>query len=75
MAAICWFLVLAVDRTTAAQYSRLWGKAGEAWTPQSRLPDFSFAGYRRGEKQIPRRAVDVSVKDFGAKGDGQTDDT
>jgi len=59
----------------AAQHSRLWGRSGELWSPPSRLPDFSYAGYRRGEKEIPRRAVDVSVKDFGARGDGRTDDT
>ncbi len=59
----------------AAQHSRLWGGSGELWTPQGRLSDFSHAGYGRGEKEIPRRVVDVSVKDFGAKGDGRTDDT
>lgn len=61
--------------SAAAQYSRLWGRSGELWSAQSRLPDFSYAGYRRGEKAIPRRAVEVSVKDFGARGDGRTDDT
>ncbi len=57
-----------------AQFSLLWGKAGELWSPQSRLPDFSFAGYRRGEElyRIPKETI--SVRDFGAKGDGTTDD-
>lgn len=27
------------------QYSWLWGKAGELWTPASRLADWSYAGY------------------------------
>jgi len=58
-----------------AQYSQLWGESGALWTPQSRLPDFAFAGYRRGEKPLPNMPPGVSVKDFGAIGDGATDDT
>jgi len=58
-----------------AQHSQLWGENGAQWTPRSRLPDFSFAGYRRGEKPLPKVPPGVSVKDFGAKGDGETDDT
>lgn len=58
-----------------SQTSRLWGESGELWSPQSRLPDFSFAGYRRGEKPIPSPAGGVSVKEFGARGDGRSDDT
>lgn len=55
--------------------SKLWGQNGELWSPQSRLPDFSWAGYRWGEEsyRIPKESI--SVKDFGAKGDGKTDDT
>ena len=55
--------------------SDLWGAAGEKWTPQSRLPDFSFAGYHAGEAAIPDVAMKASVKNFGAKGDGVGDDT
>ena len=36
-----------------AETSDLWGANGEHWTPQSRLPDFSFAGYHCGEAPIP----------------------
>lgn len=57
------------------EYSKLWGKAGEAWTPDSRLPDVSFAGYRFGEKPLPDVDVVANVRDFGATGDGETDDS
>ncbi len=67
--------VLIPSHIEAEQTSELWGKEGEKWTPESRLPDFSQAGYRRGEEpyRIPTDAI--SVKDFGATGDGQADDT
>lgn len=55
--------------------SALWGEHGEKWTESGRLPDFSFAGYHAGEKPIPHLAVATTVTDFGAVGDGITDDT
>lgn len=58
-----------------AQHSALWGTSGERWTPASRLPDFSYAGYHRGEAPVPNRKATLNVKDFGAVGDGTTDDT
>lgn len=67
--------------TTGAQagepgsFSELWGEHGEKWTPQSRLPDFSFAGYHSGEKAPPRPEPVANVRDFGAIGDGVHDDT
>lgn len=69
-------LLIALASAMQAQTpSALWGRAGEAWTPESRLPDFSFAGYRRGEASIPTPAVTHNIRDFGARGDGKTDDT
>lgn len=59
----------------AAAVSELWGTNGERWSPASRLPDFSFAGYRRGEEPYHIPAEKISVTAFGAKGDGKTDDT
>ena len=64
------FAVAAGDETSA-----LWGRAGERWEPAGRLPDFSYAGYQRGESPLPERTPDVSVTDFGAVGDGRIDDT
>jgi len=58
-----------------ADTSALWGERGEKWSALSRLPDFSFAGYRSGEAPIPTPPVKASVRDFGAVGDGQADDT
>jgi hypothetical protein len=55
--------------------SALWGEHGEKWTAGGRLPDFSFAGYHRGEEPIPNVPQTTSVKDFGAVGDGVADDT
>lgn len=55
--------------------SELWGSQGELWNPASRLPDFSFAGYRYGEAPIPTPAVVANVMNFGAVGDGIADDT
>jgi hypothetical protein len=72
---LLWFLSLAVSSTLQAATSELWGVAGERWTPVSPLPDFSFAGYHMGAAEPVAPAERVSVKDFGATGDGATDDT
>src|SRR5215207_5824621 len=57
-------------------HSSLWGAAGERWEPAGRLPDFSYAGYRAGEAKIPAPPARWNLKrDFGAKGDGRTDDS
>jgi hypothetical protein len=48
------------------QYSKLWGKEGELWSPSNQLPDFSFAGYLCGNKEIPHIKATSTVSDFGA---------
>lgn len=55
--------------------SALWGERGEKWEANGRLPDFSHAGYHRGEAPIPDVPTVANVRDFGAKGDGVADDT
>lgn len=55
--------------------SSLWGKAGESWSPAGRLCDFSYAGYRTGTVPLPTITDRVSVRDFGAIGDGTSDDS
>lgn len=53
--------------------SWLWGRDGELWRPTGRLADWSYAGYMAGDKLIPDFGAAIfSVKDYGAKGDGQT---
>ena len=55
--------------------SELWGAHGELFDPLGRLPDFSYAGYHAGEKELPDEAITVSVRDFGAIPDDGVDDT
>jgi hypothetical protein len=55
--------------------SSLWGADGELWKPQSRLLDYSYAGYRAGEAAIPNVKEAANVRDFGAVGDGKHDDS
>lgn len=73
------FLLLSLLAVFAQQTfgatSRLWGERGERWDSNGRLPDFSYAGYHRGEVPIPDVPQVTSVKEFGAVGDGVVDDT
>ena len=70
-------LLLTAGQPVHAEPSALWGEAGEAWSPDSRLPDFSFAGFERGEAALPRFAGAPvhDVREYGARGDGEHDDT
>lgn len=55
--------------------SALWGEEGEAWQPDGRLPDFSYAGYGMSEVPLPEPPVVADVSEYGAAGDGVADDT
>jgi hypothetical protein len=68
-------LLLVLATPVRAADSTLWGQAGELWSPQSRLPDFSFAGYHSGNDPIPTVPVVRNVRDFGAVGNGVADDS
>ena len=68
-------ILLVLASIAPAETSALWGISGERWSPESRLPDFSFAGFRRGEAELPNPPVTHNVRDFGAKGDGVSDDS
>lgn len=65
--------------SSAAQYSKLWGRDGELWKPvegdHTKLLDFTDVGYMNGDVPLPEWPVSVNVRDYGAKGDGETDDT
>lgn len=58
----------------AAVAAGLIAGAARAQDARPELPDFSAAGYRGGQDPPDRKAT-VDVRDFGAKGDGTTDDT
>ena len=68
-------LLVATLSSAGAESSVLWGERGERWSPGGRLPDFSYAGYHRGEQPIPDVPPAANVRDFGAVGDGVADDT
>ncbi len=59
----------------SANASELWGDGGERWSASGRLPDFSHAGYHQGESPLPELPVAADVTDYGAVGDGVTDDS
>lgn len=56
-------------------HSALYGREGELWEEGGRLPDFSYAGYHRGEEPVPDLPRGVSVLEYGAVPDDGGDDT
>jgi len=68
-------LAVGIDAPLYGQTSTLWGEAGELWSPSGRLPDFSYAGYRTGSAPLPTITNRINIRDFGAVGNGTTDDS
>ncbi|MGC9454001.1 MAG: glycosyl hydrolase family 28-related protein [Phycisphaerae bacterium] len=65
---------VSADAPESAQ--QLWREFSNAPTQRhSHLPDFSWAGYGYGEREIPEPDVVANVREHGAVGDGQADDT
>lgn len=64
-----------MTRTGLLLIASLFSGIALAADPGFSPPDFSFAGYRRGEAALPERAPEVSVADFGANGADAADDT
>jgi len=60
-------IVPVLMQQAALAQTKLWGRSGEAWDPAGLLPDFSQAGYQRGEKPIPERKPTVSLAEYGVK--------
>ncbi len=53
-----------------------WERYTRSPNTHPQIPNVSYAGYRRGEEPLPRPSGPVfNVRDFGAQGDGDTDDT
>lgn len=67
--------VFCCSTVLAQQHSSLWGSNGERWEAGGRLPDYSYAGYRSAEADIPEPAQVTDIRDFGAIADDQADDS
>lgn len=69
-------LVLISAAAGADSGQQLWREFMQSPTyNHSHLPDFSWAGYGFGEVELPEPQVVANVRDHGAAGDGQADDT
>lgn len=58
-----------------AMVAELWREYLESPDTHPLIPNVSYAGYARGEREIPKTPVKANVRAFGAKGNGEADDT
>jgi hypothetical protein len=58
----------------AEHFSLLWPAKDKIWNT-ARIPDFTEAGYKKGKEKIPVYPVSIQMSNYGAKGDGITDNT
>ncbi|RRJ98986.1 hypothetical protein Ga0100231_000780 [Opitutaceae bacterium TAV4] len=62
--------------TTSAKASLLWDEYEQTPDSHPNIPNCSYSGYQYGERSIPRIVGPIyNVTTFGARGDGQSDDT
>ena|GEM_PF-1047056 len=76
---ICGLLVITFASVTSAlevpMEANLWGEYVKNPNANPNIPNNSFAGYAYGEKPLPELPVVVNAKDYGAVGDGKTDNS
>jgi hypothetical protein len=65
---------LPLSTTSGAVGAAAWGLRGERWN-RNVLLDWSWTGYASKERPYPSPAIVANVLDFGARGNGETDDT
>ncbi|TNJ64206.1 hypothetical protein FE784_21555 [Paenibacillus hemerocallicola] len=63
------------DYAVVSDSATMWNEYAAAPQTHTHIPDCSFAGYRYSEQALPDIPEVISVKDTGAAGDGQRDDT
>ena len=68
------YLLAAQTLSKGSQGSSVWGVKGEKWDKELLL-DWSWSGYGAKEREYPDPPVVANVLDFGAKGDGKTDNS
>jgi hypothetical protein len=72
---LMWVALLFPLLCVSGTFSELWGRHGEKWGPDRRLPFFGFAGYHCGGDPISNVPVVSTVTDFGAQADDDIGDS
>lgn len=61
--------------TTAPIYTNVWGSDGADQHGEGLIPEFSFAGFKSGYETFSPPSDTINILNFGAAGDGISDDT